>query len=67
MIKLRGKDAKRLVHNEMAELEEEKLKMSQVKEVSWSDMFTKRHLVRPLVVTVGVQLLQQFSGINAVI
>ena len=55
-----------LVQNELAELEEEKHKLSKIKEVSWLDMFTKKYLVRPLVVTVGIQLLQNFSGINVV-
>ena len=55
-----------LVNNEIEDLIEEKHRLSLQNEVNWSDMFSRRHLARPLLVTIGVQMLQQLSGINAV-
>ena len=67
LIKLRGKNNLSLVENELEQLEEEKWNLSKQTEFAWSDFWKKTYLFRPMVVTVVIQLSQQFSGINAVI
>lgn len=64
--KLRGPSNKELVENEIQELEEEIERSRQEKEVTWADMFRETHLVRPLIVTIVIQMSQQLSGVNAV-
>lgn len=51
-----------LVNKELEELEEEKQNQTVNQAATWTDLFTKRPLVRALIVTVGIQLAQQFSG-----
>lgn len=53
-----------LVNKEMDELEEEKEKLETESKASWRDLFTKRPLVRALIVTIGIQIAQQLSGSN---
>lgn len=65
--KLRGPSNKELVENEIQELEEEIERSRKEKEVTWADMFLETHLVRPLIVTIVIQMSQQLSGVNAVI
>ena len=66
MIRLRGTSNGELINNELNELEQEKNNLMKTSSVTWADMFRKKQFFRPLIVTVGVQMLQQLSGINAV-
>ena len=66
LIKLRGINNLSLVQNELDELEEEKMQMSNQTEFKWRDFIEKKYLFRPLVVTIIIQMSQQLSGINAV-
>ncbi len=66
LIKLRGFNNLSLVQNELDELEEEKMQLSNQTEFKWSDFIEKKYLFRPLIVTIVIQMSQQFSGINAV-
>ena len=66
LMKLRDGNAQ-LVDNEMQQLADEKYRLSQQSEIAWSDFWTKRTLMRPLIVACVLQLSQQLSGINAVI
>ena len=66
LYKLRGPNSDQLVQNEYDELEEEKQKVDSLKKVGWNEIFTVKHLFRPLIVTIVCQMSQQLSGINAV-
>lgn len=52
-----------LVNKEIEELEDEKEKQEASSTTSWRDLFTKRPLVRALIVTAGIQIAQQLSGL----
>jgi MFS transporter, SP family, solute carrier family 2 (facilitated glucose transporter), member 1 len=51
-----------LVEEEMNNLQAEKLASSQQKTVAWMDFFTNPILRKTILIAVGVQLSQQFSG-----
>ena len=63
--KLRGNNSS-LIKNELASYEVERREKAEQKEFSWMDFYILDDLRRPLVVTVVLQMSQQFSGINAV-
>ncbi len=67
LIRLRGGNKLALVHNELACLEEESELLVAQTLFKWSDFLKKNYLLRPLIVTIVIQMSQQFSGINAVI
>lgn len=66
LIKLRDNDTD-LVEAELESLENEKYRIAKQKKVNWSDFWTNTSLRRPLIVTIVIQMSQQFSGINAVL
>jgi hypothetical protein len=55
-----------LVRNELAQLEEERESIARQTMFQWGDFLKKKSLYRPLIVTIVIQMSQQFSGINAV-
>lgn len=55
-----------LVRNELEQLEEERETIARQTLFQWGDFLKKKYLYRPLVVTIVIQMSQQFSGINAV-
>ncbi len=63
--KLRGNN-KSLIKNELDSYEVERLEKANQKVLTWSDFYTNDFLRRPLIVTIVLQMSQQFSGINAV-
>lgn len=67
LIKLRGIDNLSLVQNEIEQLDNEKISQANQEMFKWADFLKKKYLFRPLVVTLVIQMSQQFSGINAVI
>ena len=60
-MKLRNNDAT-LVDAELENLEKEKYVLSQQAKVKWSDFWNEKSLFRPLIVTIVIQMSQQFSG-----
>jgi hypothetical protein len=58
-MKLRDNDEE-LVDNELSEIQKEKA--SHVEKASWLDLIKKTHLLRPLIVTIMVQMSQQLTG-----
>lgn len=58
-MKLRDNDEE-LVDNELNEIQKEKA--SHVQKASWLDLFKKEHLLKPLIVTIMVQMSQQLTG-----
>ncbi len=60
-MKLRNNDAI-LVDAELENLEKEKYVLSQQAKVKWSDFWNEKSLFRPLIVTIVIQMSQQFSG-----
>lgn len=63
---MRGAHEEDVILTEMSELAAEKqLRLTQ-KAVSYKDLFTNPRLRRPLVITIVIQMSQQFSGINSV-
>lgn len=58
-MKLRDNDSE-LVENELDEIENEKTKL--VKKTSWIDMIKIRKLRQALIVTIVIQMSQQFTG-----
>lgn len=64
---LRGKNERALIERELILLENEKVALEKLKQVSWTDLISKPALRHPLFIAVGVHFCQQFSGINAVI
>ena len=60
-MKLRQNDVT-LVEAELESLENEKFLLSQQAKVKWSDFWNEKSLFRPLVVTIVIQMSQQFSG-----
>lgn len=66
MIKLRGSKNIGLVRNELEQLEEERETIARQTLFQWGDFLKKKYLYRPLIVTIVIQMSQQFSGINAV-
>ena len=61
LMKLRNNDAT-LVDAELENLEKEKYILSQQAKVKWSDFWNEKSLFRPLIVTIVIQMSQQFSG-----
>jgi hypothetical protein len=61
LMKLRNNDAI-LVDAELENLEKEKYVLSQQAKVKWSDFWNEKSLFRPLIVTIVIQMSQQFSG-----
>ena len=59
----RGSANNALIDNELESYEEEKIQLANQKQVSWSDFWHVDYLRRPLVVTIVIQMSQQFSGI----
>ena len=67
LVKLRGEQKMKSVHEELEILEEERLTALTISNnSSWSSFLTEKYLYRPLIVAVFVSLSSQFSGINAV-
>lgn len=66
-MRIRGDNQLSLVEKELELLENEKMAMSQQKQVTWGDFATVPAIRHPLLIAVGVHVAQQFSGINAVI
>lgn len=66
LIKLHNHD-RVLVDEELEELKEEKIKLSENPHATWGDFLTKERLRKPLFVALLIQISQQLSGINAVI
>ena len=60
-MKLREND-EALVEAELETLENEKYMLSQQAKVKWSDFWNDKSLFRPLIVTIVIQMSQQFSG-----
>ena len=60
-MKLRENDVA-LVEAELETLENEKHMISQQAKVKWSDFWNDKSLFRPLIVTIVIQMSQQFSG-----
>jgi hypothetical protein len=60
-MKLRENDVA-LVEAELETLENEKYMLSQQAKVKWSDFWNDKSLFRPLIVTIVIQMSQQFSG-----
>ena len=58
-MKLRDNDSE-LVEKELDEIENEKTKL--VKKTSWIDMIKIRKLRQALIVTIVIQMSQQFTG-----
>lgn len=58
-MKLRDNDEE-LVDNELSEIQKEKA--SHIEKASWLDLIRKTHLLRPLIVTIMVQMSQQLTG-----
>lgn len=54
------------VVQEIQEMKEESVKMSQEKQVTVLELFRSPNYVQPLLISIVLQLSQQFSGINAV-
>ena len=54
------------VEAELNKLSIEKINMSKLTNIKWSDFLFVQALRRPLIVTMVLQMTQQFSGINAV-
>ena len=61
LMKLRENDVA-LVEAELETLENEKYMLSQQAKVKWSDFWNDKSLFRPLIVTIVIQMSQQFSG-----
>lgn len=55
-----------LVENEMKQLMIEKKQSREKIEVAWKDFIIKKHLRRPLVITIVIQFGQNLTGIDAV-
>lgn len=51
-----------LVDYEMNALRVEKEARENISEATWSNLFKEKTLLRPLIVTIGIQISQQFSG-----
>ena len=60
-MKLRENDVA-LVEAELETLENEKYMLSQQAKLKWSDFWNDKSLLRPLIVTIVLQMSQQFSG-----
>jgi hypothetical protein len=60
-MKLRENDVA-LVEAELETLENEQHLLSQQSKVKWSDFWNDKSLFRPLIVTIVIQMSQQFSG-----
>jgi len=60
-MKLRENDVA-LVEAELETLENEMYMLSQQAKVKWSDFWNDKSLFRPLIVTIVIQMSQQFSG-----
>jgi hypothetical protein len=58
------RDSEEYIDYEMEQMSNERA--NQTEQVSYADLFSNKLLFRPLVVTVVIQISQQFSGINAV-
>jgi len=63
--RLRNNDIE-LVENEISQLELEKQQMNNQKEVSYLSLITESSLFKALIVSIGLQAAQQFSGILVV-
>ena len=61
MLKLRNHDEEQ-VESELNDLEQEKFRLQQLAEIRWLDFIYVRALRRPLIVTIVIQMTQQFSG-----
>ena len=61
MLKLRNSDQS-IVQVELKNLAEEKQQLLQQVKIKWSDFLYVRALRRPLLVTIVLQITQQFSG-----
>ena len=61
MLKLRNHDEEQ-VEIELNDLEQEKFQLQQLAEIRWLDFIYVRALRRPLIVTIVIQMTQQFSG-----
>lgn len=66
LLKLRDND-ERLVNAEINDMKDEKARMDQQEKITWGDMFKRVELRRALVVTVVIQMSQQFSGLSSFI
>ncbi|CAN5951164.1 unnamed protein product, partial [Sphagnum jensenii] len=56
-----------LINYELNELKIEKEIRLHQTDTPWRSFFTNRSLYRPLIVAIGIQISQQFSGINVVV
>lgn len=63
----RGSANKALIDDELESYEEEKIQLANQKQVSWLDFWNVDYLRRPLVVTIVIQMSQQFSGIYCIV
>lgn len=51
-----------VVEKELKEFKMEKANQKAISKASWRDLFTKRHLVRALIVAVVIRVSPQLSG-----